>query len=270
MLNGSKGKHKQRDKANRDDGRSLPLAHTPRRGLKGLKGWDFAASLESVRKSIGCKLRPMLMDVESLKKEAGIAACAYVHGGMNVGLGTGSTVKYTILELGRRVTEEGLDIVGVPTSIATRDLAMEVGITLAPLDELSHLDVVIDGTDEFDPSFQLIKGGGAALLREKIVAQSARRMVVVADDRKQVSCLGAFPLPIEVTSFSMGTTKRAIEACLGCKATVRMDGDEPLVTDNGNHIIDARTGPSIEDPETTERQLLNIAGVVQVGLFNNM
>jgi len=210
------------------------------------------------------------MDVESLKKEAGIAACAYVRGGMNVGLGTGSTVKYTILELGRRVTEEGLEIVGVPTSIATRDLAMEVGITLAPLDELSHLDVVIDGTDEFDTSFQLIKGGGAALLREKIVAQSARSMVVVADGRKQVSVLGAFPLPIEVTSFSMGTTKRAIEACLGCKATVRMDGDEPLVTDNGNHIIDAQTGPSIEDPEATERQLLNIAGVVQVGLFNNM
>ena len=150
------------------------------------------------------------MDVEALKAEAGVAACDYVLDGMNVGLGTGSTVKYTILELGRRVAEEGLNIVGVPTSIATRDLANEVGIPLAELDELDGLDVVIDGTDEFDPSFQLIKGGGAALLREKIVAQASTRMVVVADDRKQVDTLGAFPLPIEVTPFSHHTTMRAI------------------------------------------------------------
>ena len=111
------------------------------------------------------------MDVEALKAEAGKAACEYVAEGMNVGLGTGSTVKYTILELGRRVRDEGLNIVGVPTSIATRDLALEVGIPLADLDDLDGLDVVIDGTDEFDPAFQLIKGGGAALLREKVVAQ---------------------------------------------------------------------------------------------------
>lgn len=210
------------------------------------------------------------MDVESLKKEAGIAACAYVESGMKVGLGTGSTVKYTILELGRRVTEEGLEIVGVPTSVATRDLALQVGIDLVSLDDLTHLDVVIDGTDEFDPAFQLIKGGGAALLREKIVAQTSKRMVVVADERKQVSCLGAFPLPIEITSFSMGTTKRAIQRCLGCDVELRMDGESPLVTDNGNYIVDAHTGPSLSHPEATERELLNIAGVVQVGLFNNM
>ena len=210
------------------------------------------------------------MDVESLKKEAGEAACSYVKSGMNVGLGTGSTVKYTILELGRRVSEEGLDIVGVPTSIATRDLAQQVGIPLVELDDLSHLDVVIDGTDEFDPSFQLIKGGGAALLREKIVAQSARSMIVVADQRKQVDCLGAFPLPIEVTPFSSGTTQRAIEATLGCSSSLRMTNGEALLTDNGNHIIDAKTGATIVDPIETERRLLNIAGVVQVGLFNGM
>jgi len=210
------------------------------------------------------------MDVESLKKEAGEAACSYVKSGMNVGLGTGSTVKYTILELGRRVSEEGLDIVGVPTSIATRDLAQQVGIPLVELDDLSHLDVVIDGTDEFDPSFQLIKGGGAALLREKIVAQSARSMIVVADQRKQVDCLGAFPLPIEVTPFSSGTTQRAIEATLGCSSSLRMTNGEALLTDNGNHIIDAQTGATIVDPIETERRLLNIAGVVQVGLFNGM
>ena len=107
-----------------------------------------------------------LMDVEALKAEAGRAACKYVEHGMNVGLGTGSTVKYTIVELGRRVAEEGLEIIGVPTSIATEALAKEVGIPLASLDDLNGLDIVIDGTDEFDPQFQLIKGGGAALLRE--------------------------------------------------------------------------------------------------------
>ena len=210
------------------------------------------------------------MDVEALKEEAGIAACAYVESGMKVGLGTGSTVKYTILELGRRVREEGLEIVGVPTSLATRDLATEVGITLVDLDELNGLDVVIDGTDEFDPQFQLIKGGGAALLREKVVAQSSASMVVVADERKQVATLGAFPLPIEVTPFSYNTTKRAIEQSLGCNVSMREKDGILLTTDNGNYIADAHTGPTITHPEETERKLLNLAGVVQVGLFNNM
>ncbi len=210
------------------------------------------------------------MDVETLKEEAGIAACAYVESGMKVGLGTGSTVKYTILELGRRVREEGLEIVGVPTSLATRDLATDVGITLVDLDELNGLDVVIDGTDEFDPQFQLIKGGGAALLREKVVAQSSASMVVVADERKQVATLGAFPLPIEVTPFSYNTTKRAIEQSLGCNVSMREKDGILLTTDNGNYIADAHTGPTLTHPEETERKLLNLAGVVQVGLFNNM
>ena len=210
------------------------------------------------------------MDVEALKAEAGIAACTYVTSGMKVGLGTGSTVKYTILELGRRVREEGLDIVGVPTSLATELLAKEQGIALCELDELEGLDVVIDGTDEFDPDFQLIKGGGAALLREKVVAQSSAKMVVVADDRKKVQCLGAFPLPIEVTPFSYGTTLKAIQEKLGCKAKIRQGEDGHLVTDNGNFIIDAQTGPTISNPTQTEAALLHIAGVVQVGLFTNM
>ena len=210
------------------------------------------------------------MDVEALKKEAGEAACAYVRSGMKVGLGTGSTVKYTILELGRRVREEGLDIVGVPTSIATKTLAVEVGIPLADLDDLPGLDVVIDGTDEFDPSFQLIRGGGAALLREKVVAQASKRMVVVADDRKRVDVLGAFPLPIEITPFSHNTTRRSIESVLECKVVMREDSGVLLQTDNGNLIADAHTGASMTDPEATETALLALAGVVQVGLFNNM
>jgi len=227
-------------------------------------------SLRIERKSIDGDLQFLLMDVESLKRAAGIAACAYINNGMNVGLGTGSTVKYTILELGRRVNEEGLEIVGVPTSVATQELARSVGIPLVELDSLSHLDVVIDGTDEFDPGFNLIKGGGAALLREKIVAQASRSMVVVADTRKQVKRLGAFPLPIEVTPFSWGTTKRSIEAVLDSPTSLRMEGDEPLVTDNGNYIVDAQTGATIDNPVETERRLLAIAGVVQVGLFNGI
>ncbi|RJU91429.1 MAG: ribose-5-phosphate isomerase RpiA [Candidatus Poseidoniales archaeon] len=210
------------------------------------------------------------MDVEALKAEAGRAACKYVEHGMNVGLGTGSTVKYTIIELGRRVAEEGLEIIGVPTSIATEALAKEVGIPLASLDDLNGLDIVIDGTDEFDPQFQLIKGGGAALLREKIVAQSSARMVVVADQRKQVDTLGAFPLPIEITPFSHLTTVRALEELLNCSVTLRTNEEATLVTDNGNFIVDAHTGPTIRNPLEMERTVLNIAGVVQVGLFNNM
>ena len=210
------------------------------------------------------------MDVEALKAEAGKAACEYVAEGMNVGLGTGSTVKYTILELGRRVRDEGLNIVGVPTSIATRDLALEVGIPLADLDDLDGLDVVIDGTDEFDPAFQLIKGGGAALLREKVVAQSSKRMVVVADDRKQVSTLGAFPLPIEVTPFSHNTTRRAIAELLTCEVVMREKDGALLTTDNGNYIADAHTGPTLHDPTRTEAAILALAGVVQVGLFTDM
>jgi ribose 5-phosphate isomerase A len=210
------------------------------------------------------------MDVEALKAEAGRAACKYVEHGMNVGLGTGSTVKYTILELGRRVNEEGLEIIGVPTSIATEALAKEVGIPLASLDDLNGLDVVIDGTDEFDPQFQLIKGGGAALLREKVVAQSSARMIVVADQRKQVETLGDFPLPVEITPFSHLTTVRALEELLGCSVTLRTNDEGTLVTDNGNYIVDAHTGPTISNPLEMERMILSIAGVVQVGLFINM
>lgn len=211
-----------------------------------------------------------MADVEGLKKQAGIAACKYVKSGMKVGLGTGSTVKHTVVELGRRISEEGLEIVGVPTSISTETLAKEVGIPLVELSDIDGLDIVIDGADEYDPNFQLIKGGGAALLREKIVAQESAAMVVVADDRKRVSTLGAFPLPIEVTPFSHESTVRALSRLLDCRVNIRMAGDGPVFTDNGNMIADAHTGPKISNPIETESQILLIAGVVQVGLFNNM
>ena len=158
-----------------------------------------------------------MTDVEALKKEAGIAACKYVLSGMKVGLGTGSTVKHTVVELGRMMAEDGLEIVGVPTSLATEKLAIEVGIPLVELSQIDGLDIVIDGADEYDPNFQLIKGGGAALLREKIVAQESKAMIVVADDRKRVDALGAFPLPIEITPFAHQATIRALGRLLDCR-----------------------------------------------------
>ncbi len=209
-------------------------------------------------------------DAEALKKIAGEAACEFVKTGMRVGLGTGSTVKYTVLELGRRIAEEGLEIVGVPTSIATQELATEVGIPLVELGSLDGLDIVIDGTDEFDPNFQLIKGGGAALLREKIVAQQSAAMVVVADERKQVDCLGAFGIPIEITPFACDVTVSVLASLLNCQVELRMSDSKHILTDNGNCIADARIGPTITDPVATEASILNVAGVVQVGLFNNM
>ena len=209
-------------------------------------------------------------EVETLKQLAGIEACKFVKNGMRVGLGTGSTVKHTVIELGRRVSEEGLQIVGVPTSLATEKLAIKVGIPLVELSECDALDIVIDGADEFDSNFNLIKGGGAALLREKIVAQESRSMVVVADERKMVDTLGAFPLPIEITPFSHQATIRQLTRLLDCRVNCRMAGDNPVVTDNGNYIADAHCGPNLKEPEVLEIDILKIAGVVQVGLFNKM
>jgi len=208
--------------------------------------------------------------IELLKQQAGIEACTYVKNGMKIGLGTGSTVKYTVIELGRKISEEGIHIVGVPTSLATEQLARKVGIPLIDLAECSHLDLVIDGADEVDGKFNLIKGGGAALLREKIVAQESLSMIVVADERKMVDVLGAFPLPIEITPFAYQSTINQLAKLLDCRVNCRMSGDNPVVTDNGNYIADAHCGPTIDQPVDIEGAILNIAGVVQVGLFNNM
>lgn len=227
------------------------------------------------------------MDVEQAKKEAGIAAVQFVESGMYIGLGTGSTVKHTVIEIGRAIREDGLEVTGVPTSIETEKLAIEHGIPLSNLTELGGLDLVIDGADEIDPSFNLIKGGGAALLREKIVAQASNRMIVVADDTKQVNQLGAFPLPIEITPFECEDTLRRISDICGVPARIRakmnptwrerlesMDSDVDVpshITDNGNMIVDAGAGaPFIKDPETIESQLLHLAGVVEVGIFADM
>ena len=203
---------------------------------------------------------------EAMKAEAGIAACAFVENGMRIGIGTGSTVKYTILELGRRIREEGLDIAGIPTSDATEKLSIEQNIPMLDWDSCEHLDLVIDGADEFDEELHLIKGGGGALLREKIVAESSGGMIVVADASKRVDVLGAFPLPIEVNPYGWEQTKRRIESM--CEGPIELRGPGYL-TDNGNPILDAHFGATIVDPVQLEADLRAIAGVVEVGLFTN-
>jgi ribose 5-phosphate isomerase A len=205
-------------------------------------------------------------DFEKLKEEAGIAACNFIKDGMKIGLGTGSTVRYTVIEIGRRISEDGLNVVGVPTSEATRELALEVGIPLVTLSESGGLDLVIDGADEFNDDFSLIKGGGGALTREKIVAQSSKSMIVVADDRKQVETLGEFDLPVEVLPFEWERTRDRISSICPGKVTLR-GGSEPFVTDNDGYILDCSFGPSISEPKSLEMKILSIAGVVEVGLF---
>lgn len=208
-----------------------------------------------------------MSDVEGLKREAGITACSFVRSGMKLGLGTGSTVKYTIIEIGRMISEEGMDVVGVPTSESTRELAESLGIPLMSISEAESLDLTIDGADEFDPNFSLIKGGGGALTREKEVALISDSMIVVADDRKKVPVLGKFDLPIEVDQELWSEVSEVIRLSSGVESTLRGGGESPYVTDNGGFILDCKFGPTIVDPANLEAHILSIDGVVQVGLF---
>lgn len=208
--------------------------------------------------------------MEDLKQQAGERAAELVTDGMKVGLGTGSTVHYTLLALGRRVQEEGLDIVGVPTSVRTERTSLEVGIPLGDLDELGRLDITIDGADEVDPHLNLIKGLGGALVREKIVAAHTREMVIIVDSSKMVEVLGTrSPLPVEV--FKMGHKRlHSALADLGCAPALRMDDDgSPFVSDNGNHIYDCRF-ERIPRPHDLEMEINNVIGVVENGLFLDM
>ena len=208
-------------------------------------------------------------EVEALKREAGIAACSFISNGMKLGLGTGSTVRYTVLEIGRRIAEEALEVIGVPTSEATRHLAEGLGIQLIPLEEAGELDLTIDGADEFDPDFQLIKGGGGALTREKRVAAASRAMVVVADDSKQVPVLGEFDLPLEVGTDDWERVRDELDTI--CPGSVSLRGGQtPYLTDNGGYILDCEFGPSIFEPGQLEQLILSVDGVVEVGLFVGM
>ena len=188
---------------------------------------------------------------------------------MRLGLGTGSTVRYTVLEIGRRIAEEALEVIGVPTSEATRHLAEGLGIPLLPLEEAGELDLTIDGADEFDPNFQLIKGGGGALTREKRVAAASRAMVVVADDSKQVPVLGEFDLPLEVGTDDWERVRDELDTI--CPGPVSLRGGQtPYLTDNGGYILDCEFGPTIFEPDQLEQLILSVEGVVEVGLFVGM
>lgn len=204
--------------------------------------------------------------MNSEKRNAGWRAAEYVEDGMVVGLGTGSTAKYAIEKIGERIKEEGLDIVGIPTSIQTEKRAKKADIELVELDEAHKIDLTIDGADEVDQDKNLIKGGGGALLREKIIAHNSERYVVVVDPSKMVDTLGeTFDLPVEILSLWQSAIAEHIEE-LGCEAMIRKDANDVYQTDNGNNILDCDFG-SIKDPKKLSRELNSIPGVVENGLF---
>jgi ribose 5-phosphate isomerase A len=198
------------------------------------------------------------------KKAAAERAVEFVQSGMVVGLGTGSTAYFAIEALGNRI-KEGLEIIGVATSSSTEQLAKKFGVPLVPLDEVKLIDVTIDGADEVDPNFNLIKGMGGALLREKVVAYASLEEIIIIDDSKLVDVLGIrSPLPIEVAPFGHKLTKIALEG-LGCQARLK-GGEKPFRTDNGNLIYECKF-ERIEDPEFLEVEIHLIPGVVESGLF---
>lgn len=213
-----------------------------------------------------------LSPIDKAKFVAARRAVDFIEDGMRVGLGTGSTAAWMVRCLGERVREEGLRITAVPTSTRTAELARSLGITVIDLDAAKWLDVTIDGADEFDAQLNLIKGGGGALLQEKIVATASDRMIVIADAAKEVTALGAFALPVEVVGFGWQTTKALIEETLvsmdvlGRQASLRMSGDQPFRTDEGNLIVDLALN-RIGNPRQLALVLNQIPGVVENGLF---
>jgi ribose 5-phosphate isomerase A len=211
------------------------------------------------------------MNVEAYKRAAAARALEFVRPGMRLGLGTGSTAQHFVELLAERV-RTGLGIVAVPTSEATRAVAERLGIALTTLDETSELDLTIDGADEIAPDLTLIKGGGGALLREKIVAAASAKMLVIADESKWVSMLGRFPLPVEIAPFGAAVTRRAVEAAAaaaGCPGPALLRKDKnghAFVTDGGHWMLDAQL-QRIPDPQALADRLCAVPGVMEHGLF---
>ena len=211
------------------------------------------------------------MSTENWKRQAAERAVAYVENGMTLGLGTGSTAAHFVALIGERV-KGGMKLTCVPTSEATRLQAEQLGIALSTLDSTPFLDLTVDGADELDGQLRLIKGGGGALLREKIVAMASERMVVIADASKQVPVLGRFPLPVEVVRFGLTATSNMVgvmAAEVGCEGEIALrvgrDG-QPFMTDSGNYILDCAFG-QIDEPEALDEALKVVPGVVEHGLF---
>ena len=211
------------------------------------------------------------MSTDLWKRQAAARAVDLVEPGMRLGLGTGSTAEHFVNLLGARV-KSGLDVLAIATSERTAAQARSLGIRLSTLDETPYLDLTVDGADEFDGQLNLIKGGGGALLREKIVAMASERMVVIADAGKRVEALGLFPLPIEVVRFGLASTRNLIEMLagdIGCRGPIKLrtgqDG-QPFITDCGNYIFDCAFG-RIEDSDKLDHLLKAIPGVVENGMF---
>lgn len=205
-------------------------------------------------------------DLDGLKKAAALKAATFVRGGMVVGLGTGSTAKHMVIALGQQV-RAGVELRGVPTSQETAELAREYGIPLLDSENRWEIDVAIDGADQVDPAFNLIKGGGGALLKEKIVAASAKQFIVMVDHTKRVPVLGgSFPLPIEIIPFGWGSTAREIEALTKSRVVLRERNGTPFRTEVGNLIVDVHID-RITHPGELEMALNLIPGVVETGLF---
>lgn len=204
-----------------------------------------------------------------LEKEAAArASLQFIRDGQVVGLGTGSTAAYFIQLLAQEV-KKGLQIRGIPTSLRSQELALSLGIPLTTLDECQEIAVTVDGADEVDPQLRLIKGGGGAMLREKIVASATKQLVIVADASKRVPALGRFPLPVEVIRFAQALVAKRI-AALGAEVELRRGADgQPYVTDENNHILDCSFG-QIVDADELARQLSAMPGIVEHGLFIGM
>jgi ribose 5-phosphate isomerase A len=201
------------------------------------------------------------------KKIAAGKAVEYIRNGMTLGLGTGSTAYWAIQGIGEQV-KNGLSVRAIATSLQSESLARELGIPIVPFSEIDHLDVTIDGADEVDEALNLIKGGGGALLREKIVASATRFYIIIVDESKLVQHLGKFPLPVEVAPFGWELTFRRLQG-LGGAPKMRIAGDKPFLTDNQHYILDCAFG-LIEDPALLHEQVSGITGVMEDGFFINM
>lgn len=203
------------------------------------------------------------------KAMAAHKAVEFIQEGQLIGLGTGSTIRYFLEALGKRIRSEGLNIRGIPTSQATAKFANTLGIPLLDNDTPWDIEVAVDGADQVDPQLNLIKGGGGALMREKIVARAARKFIVIVDQAKHREQLGLpFPLPVEIAVFGWTTTKCHLEN-LGWPSTLRQQEGRPCITDNGNYILDLKI-PNITNPHEVEAKLRSIPGVMECGLFVGM
>lgn len=209
-----------------------------------------------------------MLSANEIKQRVALEASRLVHEGMIVGLGSGTTMHWFVKALAERV-KKGLQVIGIPTSTEVEKLAHENGIELKSLNEVEYIDLTVDGADEIDPQWNLIKGGGGALLQEKMVASASRKLVIIADHTKLVQQLGKFPLPVEVVPYNFKQAKRKLEQDYQIKISLREKNSQPFLTDHGHYILDCYFN-QIADAAALNRGLHAVPGVVETGLFINM